>query len=218
MVAVLASVVGLVAGGTWLAAVSGERESPATCAAEIVFDDRTYAGYGDPLRVPRRGVPLGVATTPTCPDDPTTGGEELDVWSLPGVDPGVAVMADGVVWIEGRQSALPEELADLTEPVACTGTGPHTVTGRLVSMEEPIGDGDFRPRPPYEVTLVADGGTGLPLATYSSVTVVVQVRSTTEGGQDAELIGTALRNRDHLDVTVRCQAGAFRALAITPAA
>jgi len=216
--AVLVTVVALVVGGTWLAAMSGERESPqVSCAAEIVFEDRTYAGYGDPLRVPRRGERIGVATTPVCPDGERSGGEELDVWSLPGVDPSVAVMADGVVWVEGRESALPQRLGELTEPVACSSPGPSTVTGRLVSVDEPPTGGDFRPRPPYEAIVVADGGSSLPLSEYSSVTIEVQVTPTTQGGSDADLVATALQDGDHLDIAVRCSAGAFMATSWRPA-
>jgi len=210
--AVAATVVALVAGGTWLAAMSGETESPdSSCAAEIVFDGRTYAGYGDPLRVPRRGEPLGVATTPACADGQYAGGEELEVWTVPGVEPHVALMADGVVWIEGRESALPEQLQELTEPVGCTAAGESTVTGRLVGVEAPIGEEEFEPRPPYLATLVADEGASLPLARYSSVTIEVQVTATTDGGDDAELVAAALRDGAHLDIAVVCTAGRFRA-------
>jgi len=213
LVAVTVSVVALVGGGTWLAAMSGERASPeGACASEIVFEGRTYAGYGDPLRTPRRGERLGVATTPTCVDGQRSGGEQLDVWSLPGVEPSVAVMADGVVWIEGRPSALPERLHELTEPVACTAPGQSTVTGRLMSVEAPMDGEDFRPRPPYQAMVVADGGSSLPPPEYSRVTIEVTVTSRTEGGSDAELIAGALRDGDHLDITVRCAAGAFEAI------
>jgi hypothetical protein len=214
VLAVGATVVALVAGGTFVATMSGDTDAPeASCAAEIVFDGTTYAGYGDPLRTPRPGERLGTGTTPPCADGQRAGNEEVDVRALPGVDPEVAVMAQGVVWIEGSASALPEELQELTAPVECTTEGESVVTGRLVSVEAPMSEEDLRPEPPYEATVEADGGASLPLSEYSSLTLQVVVTSATEGGRDAELLDAALRNGDHLDISVRCAAGRFEATA-----
>ncbi|MGB7448356.1 MAG: DUF6281 family protein [Ornithinimicrobium sp.] len=210
--AVTATVLALVGGGTFLATMSGDTDSSqASCAAEIVFDGRTYAGYGDPLRMPRPGQRVGTGSTPPCADGQRAGNEAVEVWSLPGVEPDVAVMAQGVVWIEGRASALPEELDELTEPVKCTAADESTITGRVVSVEASVGEEELRPQPPYEATVKADGGATLPLSQYSSVTVQLVVTSQTQGGRDAELLDAALRSGDHLDISVRCVTGRFEA-------
>ncbi len=184
----------------------------ASCAAELVLAGRVYRGYGPLAREPRPGPRLGTANVPTCDDGQgPAGGGQVEVFTLPGINPDVAIFADGL-WVSAGEAVLPASLRDLSRPVLCSGAGESTVAGTLTGIEGPPAAEDYHPRTPYTATVVADEGSGLPLDEYSSVTIRIRVTAATARGRDPSLVRAALAEGNRVSVKVRCAGPRFDAI------
>lgn len=202
----------LVAGG----AVGGlfqASDQPTTgdlCAAELVFEGRTYAGRGEQVRTARPGPELGRATVAGCGSDDY----EVTVAALTGVDPDQAVLADGRVWLSDQTLGIPTAVAALAQPVRCTHPGTVTLAGDWVSVRGPMPEQDYQLTPPYTATIDVEAGRGLPLERYASVRVEVLVTEGTLGGTDPELARAALGGSTRVRTEVGCDGDDFVAASI----
>jgi hypothetical protein len=191
--------------------VGGEREldGEASCAAAADFRGVGYVGAGELLRTPRPGSVLGQATVPACDDgNGSAGPRDVTVWEVPGVSPGTAVMAADRLYIAEDVTAWPPALEALRRAVACTDAV-TSVSGAWTSAEGPMPTEDGRLEPPYVAVVAADGGAGLPLARYSSVSLPIEITERTTGAGDRNLVRRGLQAGEAVTVDVHCEGDDF---------
>ena len=177
----------------------------ASCAAVMEVGTVRYVAHGELLRVPRPGRDLGAATVLGCSD---VADRAVRAAALPGVHPAEAVLADGSVWVvDGGR--VPEDVQILSRPVRCSGAGTQSVGGDWVSVRGAPPDQDGALSPPYVALIQADTGDSLPLETWSSVRVEVEVTPRTAGGADPGLVTRALQGDAPVQAQVTCASGRF---------
>ena len=202
----LAAAVAAVAATTplwWPGADSPSEE--ASCAAVMEAGTVRYVAHGEVLRVPRPGRDLGAATVLGCSD---VADRAVRAAALPGVDVTEAVLADGSVWVvDGGR--VPEEVQILSRPVRCSAAGTQTVGGDWVAVRGAQPEQDGALRAPYVALIQADTGDSLPLETWSSVRVEVEVTPRTAGGADPGLVGRALQGGVPVQAEVTCAGRRF---------
>jgi hypothetical protein len=209
--AAAAAVVAVGGTGIW-AAVQDDSAPAASCAAEGTFEGHTYTPRGDVARVPRTGSSVGSLVLASCDDGQgASGGDSLAAFGLPGVDPGVAVVADGTVWLR-EGAATPAPVQELSRPVPCQGPA-ATIAGRLREVDAQA-QADFAVRAPYSASVLADQGPGLPLEDYSAVLLQVAVTEQTTAGTDPALLRAALAEGRRITVSVVCSGSGFTATAM----
>lgn len=193
-----------IGGGTWIASRDGTPPQT-SCPAVMEIQGRTYEGHGEMLRKPRPGKPLGTGVIPGCDDEDRS----VNVVELPGVDPRVAVLTNGGVWLAESVASVPPEVAELDELVACAGEGTGYVAGDWVAVEGPMPTRDDGLTPPYVAVIQADEGNRVPLTRWSTVTIKVRVSTDTVGADDSRLADRALRGPERVSVVVHCDGGSF---------
>ena len=184
----------------------------ASCAAVMEVGTVRYVAHGELLRVPRPGRDLGAATVLGCDD---VADRTVRAAALPGVDSTEAVLADGSAWVVDDGS-VPEELQILSQPVRCSGAGTQTLGGDWISVRGAQPDQDGALGPPYVALVQADTGESLPLETWSSVRVEVEVTSQTAGGADPALVARTLQGGAPVQAEVTCVGGRYVASSLAP--
>jgi hypothetical protein len=196
----------------WLTTRGGDTVDEALCPATIAFEGRTYLGHGGGLRTARPGPVLGSGVRPACHGE---GPISVRVRSLPGVDPGQAVLTSEGVWVVEGAATLPEPVVALDRAVPCRHEGTTTVAGDWVAYEGPQPERDYWLIPPYTAEIQADAGSTLPLDRWSMVTIEVRVTPDTVGGTERKLARDALGGTTRVAAVVRCDGDSFVAESLT---
>ncbi len=183
--------------------------SGASCATDLHFRGHTYGAGPRVMRTPKLGPSLGTGVMPGCED---TGGpgspgkspdEHLRIHKIPGVNPDIAVFANGDIWMNLNVTKRPAQMRPLFKPVTCSNSGTFAVSGQIIGMNAQV-ESDFQPRTPYTATLVVDKGPGLALTDYRNVTLKVRVTGATVDGRDPGLLRAALSEGHRVVASLKC--------------
>lgn len=212
---VVAATTALIVGGAlwWAATVEPDTAGSASCAGVMDHAGRTFVAGGHLTSVPHGRSPNGTGTVAGCDDG---GGRVLDrqveVHTIPGVDPRQAVLADGTFWLL-RGTDAPAELRALLVAPPCRGADEQVLAGHAVSIEGEATEGSPLPAPPFVLEVRVDGG-DVP-GGYEQTTVEVRVTGGTDGATDAAFLRSAIQDGEPVRVTARCVGTAFEAITLT---
>ena len=234
LVAAASAVVVIAAGGWWATGRDESTTSPgaASCANIVARGNVIYGADGDMKRVPRADQTLPGVSRPRCDDggEPTSVNENrgagdrsahgspgrrerVAAFTIAGVDPSVAFLADGQVFVRDDLDSLPGRLRPFEEPFPCSDAG--TITGRMTGLSEAAAvTEDYHLAAPYTATFSATGGEGIDNGRYRSVTVDLLVTEATARGTDVALLEQALGHGRTLAVDVTCTGQRFAATAL----
>ncbi|RYP85890.1 hypothetical protein EKO23_11330 [Nocardioides guangzhouensis] len=213
MLLVVAALLALAGCGSGAGPGSGSGDA-ASCAALIRYDGHDYLGTGELRRTPATTGRTLRAAVPGCDDTgeqgPAPHDEAVRVEELAGIDPDVAVLWNGAVFVR-RGRMLPPSTRVWFRAPWCTSPGQVELTGAWLGVtgpRKPRFDGDLRP--PYRLALrVTDGP-----AAYVGATVTVHATADTDPALTRKDAEQALWDDGQLVATVRCAAGRFEATAL----
>ncbi len=197
--------------GWWAASRDDRGQSQASCASLLDFAGRGYVADGALLNLPRAGGRLGVGTRPGCDDGGgTVSAEKVAVDRIPGVDPGTAVLTDGVVWVSDDLTHPPASVVAMNTRVVCRPSGGSTLGGEVIGYHGPVITSAISP--PYALDVVVDRGDAVRLDRYAEVTVRLRVTDRTSGATDADALRRSLSEQSRVTATVQCRGDRFEAL------
>ena len=188
-----------------LCGCSGSSEgSDSACAAEVTYNGHPYFGYGELVREPDITGRSFPAVLPGCDDsggqDPAELDEAVVVHELVDVDPSVAVLLNGALYIrDGR--VLPKAARSWFERTACTTAGEFRLTADwfgATGPNMPGFDGDIRP----DYRLEAKVTTGP--ARYIGSTIMVHATDRTDPSLSPADVKKSLREGGQIIATVAC--------------
>lgn len=186
-------------------------DESASCAALVKVDGHSYYGHSGPERpVPTTGEMVD-ATLPGCND---SGGPEepavaVTAQVIDGVPVETAVLHDGVVHIRDG-ARMPASSTAWFDGTFCTGTDTFRLLGRWRGATEPGApyfDGTLEP--PYDVMVDVEGPPGRLVGERVDVQVTTETTPVLTDEDLDRMPGATVR------ATVRCEDGAFVAVAIT---
>ncbi|QNN53805.1 DUF6281 family protein [Nocardioides mesophilus] len=189
----------------------------AKCVALLDFAGHRYLGdgsLGEGAEL-RPGKVLGTGVHPGC-DDGGGAAEtyESTVRAVPGVDPGVAVLSDGQVWIDEEAKTAPEFLTRARQAVRCDLDAPLTLTGAWTGVEQRAKvrfDGDVRA--PARITVVVQGPSPVVPPAFAAVTLPVRLPRGVDVPPADDVVAMLQRGAP-LRLTVTCDGPAFVATAL----
>lgn len=191
------------------------------CDFVVEFEGRQFGRTGDPFRIPTPGDPIGTATLLPCGirDDAPT--HQIDLYSVPGVDPSLAAMdLDGGIYFREDLRTRPRKLFNLDKPVPCRLPAGTEVRGEPLSARNAAPASTWRVELPYVARLhiTAEGmGETYPFTPYSAVDIPVHVTSDTAGGDSEGPLIDALHNGGSVIVTVACDGRRYQASQVATA-
>jgi len=186
-----------------------------SCSFVAKFQGGTYEGRTVVVEPPI-GEPLGEAVVPPCDDtngDDPDEGERITVHRLPGVDPSVALVREGLpsrLLIRLGVHPLPPELQRYFERPTCDASGePISLHGTWTGIIGPNETTEVDLEPPYDLELIVLEASD---PVYEGADLVVRVPASAGRLISNRDIRTSLWEGGSIDITARCDGARFLAV------
>ncbi|WP_155992885.1 DUF6281 family protein [Nocardioides sp. URHA0020] len=201
--------VGLVAGSGALVGCGSSTEggggASASCAAIVEYDGARYLGTGEVHRTPVTTGRVMPAVAPGCDDtggqdDQTVQDTKVQVEELAAVDPRVAVLLNGGIYVR-EGASVPAVVRSWLRAPRCSTPGVFEITADwlgLTGPHEPRTDGDVRL--PYQLEVrVTDGP-----ERYVGGTITLDATTATDPELSSDDVEQSLWEGGQLTARVRC--------------